>query len=99
MKIAAIQMTSEPDVAANLARARPLLEKAAGDGASLAVLPENFAFMGLEDADKRGVAEQEGAGPIQDFLAATAQRLRLWIIGGTMPLRTGGDGRVAAACL
>jgi len=95
--IAAIQMTSGPDVAANLEQAQPLLEEAARAGARLAVLPENFAFMGLRDADKRAVGETEGSGPIQDFLATTANRLRLWIVGGTIPLRVGDDGRVAAA--
>jgi deaminated glutathione amidase len=94
---AAIQMTSGPDVAANLEQARPLLEEAAKRGAGLAVLPENFAFMGLRDADKREVAESDGSGPIQDFLAATARRLSMWIVGGTIPLRAGDDGRVAAA--
>lgn len=95
--IAAIQMTSGPDVAANLEQALPLLEDAAARGAQLAVLPENFAFMGLRDADKRGVAESQGSGPIQDFLSGTASRLRMWIVGGTIPLRAGDDGRVAAA--
>lgn len=95
--IAAIQMTSGPDVTANLEQAQPLLEDAARRGARLAVVPENFAFMGLRDADKRGVAETEGSGPIQDFLASTASRLRMWIVGGTIPLRAGDDGRVAAA--
>ena len=95
--IAAIQMTSGPDVAANLDQVRPLLEDAARRGAQLAVVPENFAFMGLRDADKRAVAEPEGSGPIQDFLATMASRLRMWIVGGTIPLRAGDDGRVAAA--
>jgi predicted amidohydrolase len=95
--IAAVQMTSGPDVAPNLEQARPWLEEAARRGAQLAVLPENFAFMGLRDADKRAVAEAEGSGPIQDFLATTARRLRMWIVGGTIPLRAGEDGRVAAA--
>jgi nitrilase len=95
--IAAIQMTSGPDVAANLEQVQPLLEDAARRGAHLAVVPENFAFMGLRDADKRAVAEPEGSGPIQDFLAATARRLRMWIVAGTIPLRAGEDGRVAAA--
>ena len=99
MKVAAIQMTSGPDVMANLEQARVYLEEAAGRAARLAVLPENFSFMGLEDADKRRVAESDGAGPIQNFLAATARRLRLWIVAGTLPLRAGEDGRVAAACL
>jgi predicted amidohydrolase len=95
--IAAIQMTSGPDVAANLEQVQPLLEDAARRGAQLAVVPENFAFMGLRDADKRAIAEPEGSGPIQDFLAATARRLRMWIVAGTIPLRGGEDGRVAAA--
>jgi deaminated glutathione amidase len=99
MKVAALQMTSGPDVAANLEQARALLEDAAARGARLAALPENFSFMGLKDADKRAVAEADGSGPAQDFLAASARRLRLWIVGGTVPLATGADGRVAAASL
>lgn len=97
--VAAIQMTSGPDVGANLADALVLLEEAAARDAQLAALPENFAFMGLRDADKRGVAEPEGDGPVQDFLAQTARRLGLWIVGGTVALRGAADGRVAAACL
>src|ERR1700750_2598751 len=97
MKVAAIQMTSGPEVAQNLEQARALLEEAAERGARLAALPEDFCFMGLKDADKRAVAEADGHGPVQDFLAATARRLQLWIVGGTIPLAAGADGRVAAA--
>jgi deaminated glutathione amidase len=99
MKVAAIQMTSGPDVEANLAQARELLEEAATRGARLAALPENFSFMGLKDADKRTVAEADGKGPAQDFLATAARQLQLWIVGGTVPLAAGADGRVAAASL
>jgi deaminated glutathione amidase len=99
MRVAAIQMTTGPEVAANLVEARGLLEEAARSGAGVAALPENFAFMGLEDADKRKVAEEDGSGPIQEFLASTARRLGIWIVGGTAPLRGAADGRVAAASL
>jgi len=99
MKVAAIQMTSGPDVEANLAQARELLEEAATRGARLAALPENFSFMGLKDADKRTVAEADGKGPAQEFLATAARQLQLWIVGGTVPLAAGADGRVAAASL
>ncbi|HYB64776.1 MAG TPA: carbon-nitrogen hydrolase family protein [Steroidobacteraceae bacterium] len=99
MRVAALQMTSGPEVEANLAQAGALLEEAAAGGARLAVLPENFSFLGLRDADKRAVAETDGAGPVQEFLAASARRLKLWIVGGTIPLKSGADGRVAAASL
>lgn len=99
MKAAAIQMTSGPDVGANLQEAASLLEEAAARGAALAVLPENFAFMGLSDRDKRQIAESPGEGPIQRFLSATARQLSLWVIAGTVPLRGDPEGRVAAASL
>ena len=31
----------------------------------------------------------DGAGRIQNFLADTARRLKIWIVGGTVPLRAG----------
>lgn len=98
MKVAAVQMTSGPDVSANLAQARELLEQARSRDARLAALPENFAFMGLKDADKRAVGEADGSGPIQDFLSTTARELGLWIVAGTIPIRAP-DGRVSAASL
>jgi nitrilase len=92
-------MTSGPDVAENLAQAAGLLEEARAQGAQLAALPENFAFMGIRDADKRQVAEAAGEGLVQDFLARTTRRLALWLVAGTIPLRGSADGRVAAASL
>lgn len=98
--MAAIQMVSEPGIAANLSMAADLLAEAAGRGARLAVLPENFALMGRRETDKLAVQEAPGVGPIQDFLAEQAARHRLWLVGGTIPLRSAGDGqRVRAACL
>src|SRR5256886_16845938 len=98
--IAAIQMTSGPDVAANLEQARPLLDDAARRGAQLAVLPENFSFLGLRDTDKREVAEAEGSGPVQDFLSAIASKLKLWIVaGGTPPQKARGGGGVGGPSL
>lgn len=101
MSVAAvIQMTSSPDVEANLATARGLLERAHAQGAALAVLPENFAIMGRREADKVAVAEPGGEGPIQAFLGHCARELGMWIVGGTIPVRDEAEpGRVAAASL
>jgi deaminated glutathione amidase len=99
MKAAAIQMTSGPEVAANLKQAEALLTEARERGASLAALPENFALMGLKEGDKLRIAETDGSGPIQDFLSGMARRLSLWIVGGTMPIRIEGERRAGAASL
>jgi predicted amidohydrolase len=98
-RIAAVQLNSGADVAANLEAARRVLEQARAQQAAVAVLPENFAFMGAHERDKLAVAEAEGRGPIQEFLAATARRLQLWLVAGTLPLKTAEAQRVAAACL
>lgn len=98
--VAAIQMNSVADVAANLAAAKRLLEEAANGGAKLAVLPENFAFMGAHEGDKLAHIEPLDNGPIQSFLAQTAKALSLCIVGGTIPLAVPGEARkVYAASL
>jgi len=97
---AAIQLSSVADRDANLATAGRLLRQAAAAGVALAVLPENFAFMGAKERDKLAIAEADGQGPIQEFLAATARELKLWIVAGTVPLAVPGDAdKVYAACL
>jgi nitrilase len=98
-KVAAIQMTSGADVARNLDDAARMLRGARAQGALIAALPENFAFMGLDEADKVAVAEVQGDGPIQSFVAKMARDLGLWIVAGTIPLRAEEDTRVAASCL
>jgi nitrilase len=94
LRVAAVQMVSGDDVATNLAQAAPLLEEAARAGAALALLPENFGFMGRRAADKLAVREPDGAGPQQDFLAERARRLRMIVIGGSVPLDGGDADRV-----
>ena len=58
-KVAAIQMASGPNVAGNLNEARRLIENAVQQGAKLIVLPEFFAIMGMSEADKYVVREQQ----------------------------------------
>ena len=100
MRVAAIQMNSGPDVAANLKLAGGLLAEAAADGCVLAALPENFALMPERGKDKARYAEEPGDGPIQAFLSTTAARHGIWIVGGSMPLVSPeiAMGRVYGAC-
>ncbi|HZP12851.1 MAG TPA: carbon-nitrogen hydrolase family protein [Nevskiaceae bacterium] len=100
MIVAAVQMNSGDSVQANLDAAGKLLEEAVRQNAALAVLPENFAFMGAHDRDKLAHAEDDGRGPIQDFLHDIARKLKLWIVAGTIPIKVAGDaGKVYAASL
>ncbi len=55
--------------------------------------------MGAKEADRLAVAERPGAGPIQDAIAELAQRLSLWIVAGTLPIRGRSANRVAPACV
>ncbi len=91
MKIAALQMVSTPRVDENLDTAARLVAEAAAAGAELVALPEYFCVLGRDDTDKLAIAEAPGEGPIQRRLAALAREHRLWIIGGTLPLRVEGD--------
>ncbi|RKP51027.1 carbon-nitrogen hydrolase family protein [Trinickia fusca] len=85
-RVSALQMVSTPERERNLDEAGRLIAQAAGEGAQLVLLPEYFCFMGHREADKLAIRETYGDGPIQRFLADSARRHRVWIIGGTLPL-------------
>lgn len=97
--VAAIQMASGPNVSANLSEAERLIGHAAKTGAKLVVLPENFAIMGMTEHDKLRIAEPDGSGPIQQFLADQATRHGIWLVGGTIPLHAQSANKVCAACV
>jgi len=98
-KVAAVQMVSGPVVRDNLTAAEALIREAAGQGARLIGLPEYFCIMGMRDRDKVDVREQDGSGPVQEFLSRIAAELRIWLVGGTTPLYCPDPGKVRNACL
>ena len=85
-RIAAVQMVSGPDVAANLAEADRLIGQAAEAGARLVVLPEYFPLITPDETAKLRILERDGEGPIQAFLKGAAHRHKVWLVGGTCPL-------------
>ncbi len=96
-KIAAIQMASGPNVSANLSEARRLISDAVEQGAQLIVLPENFAHMGMSEQDVLDVSEDNMSDnldndqahyPIQKILSIIAKEEKIWILGGTIPLKS-----------
>ena len=98
MKIAAVQMVSTPDCPDNRDAAARLVGQAAAAGATLVALPEYFCVMGRRDTDKLALAEAPGDGPIQDFLAVTARDCGVWLVAGTLPVRTDTPGQALNRC-
>jgi len=98
-KIAAVQMVSTPNVEENLAAAGELVAQAAGQGAKLVALPEYFCILGMRQGDKVAAREKDGAGPIQEFLAAAAARHGVWLVGGSVPLECADAAKVRNSCL
>jgi predicted amidohydrolase len=91
MIVGALQLSSQDDLAANLARVRHLVAEAASAGAQVIALPENFAFIGSE-AQKRSIAESlDGPvhGRIAQTLAELASKYGVDLIAGGMPEQSG----------
>lgn len=97
--MAALQMISGPIVAPNLQTAARLIAEAADRGAQLVALPEYFPFIGASDADRLAAREDEGCGPIQDFLVEAAARHKIWLVGGSIPLRARDPAKLLNTCL
>jgi len=102
--VAAIQLSSQDDVGANLEQCRHWLEQAARAGAQLAVLPENFAYFG-PDAQRTRAAEalepvpDGAASPIQSALSRWARELGLTVVGGGMATRSEDPQRPYNTCV
>lgn len=86
--VAAIQMVTTGDVETNLQSAADLIAEASNQGAKLVLLPENFAV--LDGGPLAEFAEREGdsEGLLQSFLSSQAQRHKIILVGGSIPLTT-----------
>ena len=80
--VGAVQMTSTADRARNLDTAVRLVSEAAGLGAKLVALPENFAFMGPEEARQAGAESIEG--PTLATLRELARRRGIFVLAGSI---------------
>jgi len=98
-KVAAIQMTSGPDVDKNLKRAEELVREATADGALLCVLPECFAYLGPEE-DKFKIAEPLPAGgPILSRMCELARQTQCELVLGGFHEQTREPRKLRNACL
>jgi predicted amidohydrolase len=91
MKVSAIQLNSQPDFEQNLEMTYDLVKKAAGKGANLVALPENFAFMG--DEQKRLEQAEEISKAVERDLMEWAKEFEVYLLGGGYPVPAG-NGKV-----
>lgn len=88
-KVAVVQMNSQKDLETNLDQAYEYIREAAGEGALVVGVPENFAFLGgvrmrIEQADRF-------ATQIPKFLSETASEFEIYLLGGSYPVPASED--------
>ena len=93
MRVAAVQLNSTADPAVNLVTADRLTRLAAGDGASLVVLPEKWTAIG-PDAELLAAAETL-EGPAISWARATARELGVDLVAGSILERLPGLEKLA----
>lgn len=98
-KIAAIQMCSTHILEKNFESSAKLIKEAASNGAKLVVLPEMFAIIDEPSPEEVMVKEPFGSGIIQDFLSSEAQRHKIWLVGGTIPIACEENNKIRASCI
>ena len=75
------------------------IDVAAAAGALIVCLPELWSCMDADPQTKLAAAEEPGAGPAQQMMAAKAAEHRIHIVGGSIPLRAQQPQRVFNSCL
>jgi predicted amidohydrolase len=84
LAIAAVQITSTEDVEQNLARSAAWTRRAAEAGAQLVVLPENYGFLGPEEARLAHAQSVEEGGFVAP-LREVAREHAIHVLAGSIP--------------
>lgn len=96
MKIALLQLSVSDDPAANLPVTRALMAEAAARGAGFVLTPEVTNCLSSDRAHQRAVLRHEDADETLARLAEDAARLGIWLLIGSLALKTEDeDGRFA----
>jgi nitrilase len=85
-KIAAIQITTGPDVEKNLQAVEAQLQQAAKAGAKIIALPEVFACYDSQKYLALGKQEMTAQGNLRSRMSAWAKDNGVYLIGGTIPV-------------
>ena len=93
LKVAAVQLNSTGDPAANTAVAERLTRAAAADGAQLIVLPEKWTAMGSDEEQR--AAAQPLDGPAMTWARALARELKVDFVAGSILERVPGQEKLS----
>ena len=104
-KVAAIQMVSGLDIKKNLENMSQLVSLAAEKGARLILLPEFFALLSNEHDQQIKNSEEPfklndvsfkttNSTPIQTALSEVAKKNNIWVVGGTVPLKSENQNKI-----
>lgn len=95
MKLAMIQMNSQPDRPHNIRQALHLMEQAVHEASpDLLVLPEHFDWSGGTVKQKLQAADNLPGGEAYQAMAGFAERHRTWVHAGSMLERIPGDEKI-----
>jgi deaminated glutathione amidase len=93
LRVAAVQLNSTADKAANVAAADRLTRAAAADGAQLIVLPEKWSVLGADDDLRSGAEALDG--PAISWARAIARELSVDLVAGSVVELREGRERLA----
>lgn len=96
--VAAVQLSTQDDVANNLSLARSMVRDAARRGAQLVVMPENLAFMGPEGRKRELAAPLAPGSQVFESLSMAASDAEVWVIAGGIPEKSEDPNRPFNTC-
>ena len=98
-KVGCVQIASGPNIEANLSEVSRYIADAKENGANIVILPENFAMMAEKDIFYLDIQEDLGSGRIQDFISNEAKKHEIWVVAGTIPIKTNIKNKVLSTCI
>lgn len=90
LRCAVLQMTSGPDLAANMRIFEAMVREAAGQGAQFVASPENSDLLGLSAEEKLALVTEDSVHPMKALAAKLAGELSIWLLLGSIAVKASG---------
>lgn len=97
-RVAAVQITTGPDVEKNLNEIEKQVIQAAADGANIVALPEVFACYDSQKYLALGQQEMSALGNLRSRMSRWAKENKVYLIGGTIPVLEPKASKVYPRC-